>query len=216
MEVGTFWLETGLGNFSRKGRIIVKSLILLIATLCSTAPLLAGGGTVKVTKIDFVVMRQYQDRNSLRSQDVLTKTLYIASDGRELTDTDDPQLGSHTMEIYDPSTKVTSFLDMKKRTVYTMQEGAFPGEITKGKDIGHKMIQGLECHGFANVSAAGSIEHWWCTDPSSGASFPGALTFRTPDGKQWGEAMQKVTSGVSVTDTFFDVSKDFLPVEFKP
>jgi hypothetical protein len=193
----------------------VKSLLLLIVT---TVSLLAGGGTVKVTKIDFVVTRQDQDqgRSGLASQDVFTKTLYIASDGRELTDTVDQRLGTHTTEIYDPSTKVTSILDMNKKTVYTVQEGAFPGETNKGKDLGHKMIQGIDCHGFTNVSSAGSIEHWWCTEPSSGASFPGALTFRTPDGKQWGEAMQKVTSGVSVTDTFFDVSKDFLPVEFKP
>jgi hypothetical protein len=196
----------------------VKSLILLIITLCSTASLPAGAGTVKVTKIDFVVTRQDQDqsRSGLASQDVFTKTLYIASDGRELTDTVDQRLGSHTMEIYDPSTKVTSILDMNKKTVYTMQEGAFAGETNKGKDLGHQMIQGIDCHGFANVSSAGSIEHWWCTDPSSGASFPGSLTFRAPDGKQWGEIMQKVTSGVAVTETFFEVSKDFVPVEFTP
>ena len=197
----------------------MKTSILLSVTLVSCASLLAAGGAVvKVTRIDFAVTRQDQDQgpSGLASQDVFTKTLYIASDGRELTDVVDQRLGSHAMEIYDPSTKTTSILDLNKKTVYTMQEGAFPGETNKGKDLGHKMIQGIDCHGFANVSSAGSIEHWWCTDPSSGASFPGSLTFRTPDGKQWGEIMQKVTPGVAVTNTFFDVSKDFLRVEFNP
>ncbi len=63
----------------------MKRLLVLIAALYATVPLLAGGGPIKVTKVDFVVIRQGQDRSGVASQDVLTKTLYIASDGRQLT-----------------------------------------------------------------------------------------------------------------------------------
>lgn len=189
----------------------MKRLLLLIGAFCATVPLL-GGGVIKVTKVDFVVIRQDQDRSGVASQDVLTKTLYIASDGRELTDTDDQRLGLHTTEIYNPSTLVTSFLDMKKKTFFTMQEGSFPGQKGKGKDLGRKKMQGLDCYGFANMTTAGSLEHWWCTDPSSGAKFLGGLTFHTPDGRQWGETIQKVTPGVSVPDNFFDVPNSFQSV----
>jgi hypothetical protein len=163
-----------------------------------------------VTKYEFIVIRQ---GNSAQGpiQTTLSKTLYVAADGRQMRDIPDPDMKRHT--IYVDNTDGSHYvLDANKKTFYTVTDTQIiTAAALKGTSLGTKTIQGLPCRGYeTNQSNGASSQTWWCTDAVSGTDFIGESSedFK-PAVVGLHEYIQKLTKNVSVPDTFFNVPSGY-------
>jgi hypothetical protein len=187
----------------------MKTRIAIAFFFMAALPLFANQLTV--TKYDFVVVKQGSNSNG-KTQTMGTMTLYVAADRRVLTDSPDPEMKHHTVDVYTPD-GTHSILDMNKKKFFTLTDAQLESspQSRKGTPLGTKTIQGLVCHGFGGDSSNGVyMEHWWCIDAASGKDFVGDFLMRDPgNGVEYHESLQKVTTGVQVPEAFFAVPSDF-------
>jgi hypothetical protein len=187
----------------------MKTRIVIAFVFVAALPLFANQLTV--TKYDFVAVKQGSNSNG-KTQTMLSVTRYIAPDGRALTDSPDPEMKHHIVDVTTPD-GTHSILDMNKKKFFTLTDAQLESspQSKKGTPLGTKTIQGLVCHGFGGDSSDGAyMEHWWCIDAASGKDFVGDFLMRDPVfGVEYHESLQKVTTGVEVPEVFFDVPSDF-------
>jgi hypothetical protein len=190
----------------------MKTRLAVMVFLLSALPVCANQLTV--TKYDFVVVRQGRNAQG-PVQTTLTKTLYVAADGRQLRDEPDPETNHHAIYLDLPD-GTHHILDANAKTFFTVTDSRMLAAAThKAPSLGTKTIQGLSCNGYAsntlvNIGGEKHSETWWCVDAASGQKFIGdRLEQFSTAGVGLREHIQKVTTGVQVPDTFFDVPSDY-------
>lgn len=199
-------------------RIISSVAVLWLAV--SAAPAAPQAQTVSALKIDYVIVREEQDRTGRLVRSIVNQTRFIAPDKRERVEEVDRRMGRHEATVINPGRGLVVELDLRRKTARHNSRAEANRRNLAGMQVESlarptqekldtHIIEGFECRGARSVLPSLTIEMSMCKDPVSGLRFMGRLFGETARGSTWRQDMVKVTRGVAVSPEMFEIPADF-------